>query len=224
MYLSATTAIGCASEKALLLLIEAYISFLPSDKERDSFVKRTNGKQIKTQFEEFWKSFGGHKGEFDKELTDGIDIVVGGIFELLRQRLKMYKKCLFFCLKNSNKNFSYDFYSKYKGVLNKFIGDAVLVIFGDPIYDKDHALNAVKCAKDEYFIADLMGLTIQNEDGEDIGVLREVMETGANDVYIIDLNDGRELLLPAIKQCVLEVDVEAGFMKIHIMEGLLDEA
>ena len=36
--------------------------------------------------------------------------------------------------------------SKYKGVLNKFIGDAVLVIFGDPIYDKDHALNAVKCA------------------------------------------------------------------------------
>ncbi len=85
LYLSATTAIGCASEKALLLLIEAYISFLPSDKERDSFVKRTNGKQIKTQFEEFWKSFGGHKGEFDKELTDGIDIVVGGIFELLRQ-------------------------------------------------------------------------------------------------------------------------------------------
>lgn len=36
--------------------------------------------------------------------------------------------------------------SKYKGVLNKFIGDAVLVIFGDPIYDKDHALNAVRCA------------------------------------------------------------------------------
>ncbi|MBR6775099.1 MAG: hypothetical protein IKM23_05230 [Bacteroidales bacterium] len=85
LYLSATTAIGCASEKALLLLIEAYISFLPSDKERDSFVKRTNGRQIKTQFEEFWKSFGGHKGELDKELTDGIDIVVGSVFELLRQ-------------------------------------------------------------------------------------------------------------------------------------------
>lgn len=85
LYLSATTAIGCASEKALLLLIEAYILFLPPGKERDSFVKRTNGRHIKTQFEEFWKSFGGHKGELDKELTDGIDIVVGGIFELLRQ-------------------------------------------------------------------------------------------------------------------------------------------
>lgn len=84
--------------------------------------------------------------------------------------------------------------------------------------------NAVRLAKDEYFIADLMGLTVKNEDGEDIGVIHDVMETGANDVYVIDLNDGRELLLPAIKQCVLEVDVEAGFMKIHILEGLLDEA
>ena len=82
--------------------------------------------------------------------------------------------------------------------------------------------NAVRLSKDEYFIADLMGLRVQNEEGEDIGVLREVMETGANDVYVIDLNDGRELLLPAIKQCVLNVDVEAGFIQIHILDGLLD--
>ena len=82
--------------------------------------------------------------------------------------------------------------------------------------------NAVRLSRDEYFIADLMGLKVQNEDGEDIGILREVMETGANDVYIIDLKDGRELLLPAIKQCVLQVDIEAGFMRIHILDGLLD--
>lgn len=84
--------------------------------------------------------------------------------------------------------------------------------------------NAVRLNRDEYFVADLMGLTVKDEDGTDIGVLREVMETGANDVYVIDLKDGRELLLPAIKQCVLEVDVEAGFIRIHILEGLLDEA
>ena len=54
-------------------------------------------------------------------------------------------------------------------------------------------------------------------------MLREVMETGANDVYVIDLKDGRELLLPAIRQCVLEVDVAAGYIRIHILEGLLDE-
>lgn len=82
--------------------------------------------------------------------------------------------------------------------------------------------NAVRLKRDEYFIADLIGLTIQNEDGEDIGVLKDVMETGANDVYVITMNDGRELLLPAIKQCVLNVDIEAGFMQIHILEGLLE--
>ena len=82
--------------------------------------------------------------------------------------------------------------------------------------------NAVKLKKDEYFIADLMGLCVKDEDGQEIGVLKEVLETGANDVNIISLNDGRELLLPAIKQCVLEVDVEAGFIRIHILDGLLD--
>lgn len=83
--------------------------------------------------------------------------------------------------------------------------------------------NAVRLGRDEYFIADLEGLQVRDEDGEPIGVLKSVMETGANDVYVIELSDGRELLLPAIKQCVLEVDVEAGFVRIHILKGLLDE-
>ncbi len=83
--------------------------------------------------------------------------------------------------------------------------------------------NAVRLGKDEYFIADLMGLKVYDEADAEIGVLREVLETGANDVYVIDLNDGRELLLPAIKECVLHVDVEAGKMQIHILDGLLDE-
>lgn len=81
--------------------------------------------------------------------------------------------------------------------------------------------NAVKLEKDEYFVADLIGLEVRDEDGGRIGVLKNVLETGANDVYEIDLDDGRPLLLPAIRQCVLEVDVEAGFMRIHILEGLM---
>ena len=84
--------------------------------------------------------------------------------------------------------------------------------------------NAVRLGQDEYFIADLEGLQVRDEDGTPIGVLKSVMETGANDVYVIELTDGRELLLPAIKQCVLEVDVESGFIRIHILEGLLDES
>lgn len=85
LYLSATTAIGCASEKALLLLIEAYIGFLPSQKEREAFFNRTKGKFIKKQFEEFQKSLNGQRERIDKELLDGIDVVISGVFELLRQ-------------------------------------------------------------------------------------------------------------------------------------------
>ena len=82
--------------------------------------------------------------------------------------------------------------------------------------------NAVRLRKDEYFIADLQGLTVVDEEDKEIGVLRDVMETGANDVYIIDMTDGREVLVPAIKECILQVDVEAGKMQIHLMDGLLD--
>lgn len=82
--------------------------------------------------------------------------------------------------------------------------------------------NAVRLKKDEYFIADLLGIKVLDEDGSELGVLQDVIETGANDVYQIKMTDGRELLLPAIRQCVLEVDVEAGFMKVHVLDGLLD--
>lgn len=82
--------------------------------------------------------------------------------------------------------------------------------------------NAVRLSKDEYFIADLIGLKVLDEQEQEIGVMEDVMETGANDVYVIRMNDGRELLLPAIKQCVLQVDVESGYVKVHIMDGLLD--
>ncbi|MBR6627844.1 MAG: ribosome maturation factor RimM [Lachnospiraceae bacterium] len=82
--------------------------------------------------------------------------------------------------------------------------------------------NAVRLSRDEYFIADLMGLKVLDEQDGEIGTLEDVLETGANDVYVIRMTDGRELLLPAIKQCVLQVDVEAGFVKVHVLEGLLD--
>ena len=88
--------------------------------------------------------------------------------------------------------------------------------------------DAVRLGRDEYFIADLIGLSVLNEDGTEIGVLKDVLETGANDVYVIELNDKmggvhpKELLLPAIKQCVLEVNAASGFIRIHILEGLLE--
>ena len=84
--------------------------------------------------------------------------------------------------------------------------------------DREHA---VKLKKDEYFIADMIGLSVYTEDGEKFGTMKEVLETGANDVYIIDSLKYGEVLVPAIKQCILEVDIEHGKMVIHLMEGLV---
>lgn len=82
--------------------------------------------------------------------------------------------------------------------------------------------NAVRLQRDEYFIADLIGLKVQDEDGTELGMVKDVIETGANDVYEVEMADGRSLLLPAIKQCILNVDVENGMMQVHVLEGLLD--
>lgn len=82
--------------------------------------------------------------------------------------------------------------------------------------------NAVRLQRDEYFIADLIGLKVQDEDGKELGTVKDVIETGANDVYEVEMADGKSLLLPAIKQCILNVDVENGTMQVYVLEGLLD--
>lgn len=82
---------------------------------------------------------------------------------------------------------------------------------------------AVKLQKDEYFIADLIGISVLDQDDRDkkLGTIEDVLSTGANDVYVIRMEDGGELLLPAIKQCVLEVNIEEGYIKAHLLDGLL---
>ena len=59
------------------------------------------------------------------------------------------------------------------------------------------------------------------EDSSFFGILKDVMETGANDVYVIETEDGKEVLVPAIHDCILKVDVENRRMEIHLLEGLL---
>ena len=94
--------------------------------------------------------------------------------------------------------------------------------------------HAVKCEKDEYFIADLIDMEAWTEEGELLGIITDVMQTGANDVYVVQVseespyalkvgNKRKELLLPAIKECVRNVDMEARKIKVHLMPGLLGE-
>ncbi len=82
--------------------------------------------------------------------------------------------------------------------------------------------NAVKLKKDEYFIADLIDMRVVNEEDQELGTLVDVIETGANDVYVVKDDSGRELLIPAIKECILSVDPGAGIMKVHLLPGLTD--
>ena len=80
--------------------------------------------------------------------------------------------------------------------------------------------NAVKLRKNEYFIADLIGLKVTSDEGEELGEIEDVLQTGANDVYIVKSESGEEILFPAIKECIKEVDIEAGTMLVHVLPGL----
>ena len=82
--------------------------------------------------------------------------------------------------------------------------------------------NAVELDEDEYFVADLIGLTAKSDEGEELGTLTDVLTTGANDVYVIKGADGEELLIPAIHDCVQEVNVEEGYVILHLLPGLRD--
>lgn len=82
--------------------------------------------------------------------------------------------------------------------------------------------DAIALPEGRYFIADLIGLRVINEQDEEIGILQDVLETGANDVYVAVRPDGRELLLPVIDECVLETDPDAGYVRVHVMPGLED--
>ena len=83
--------------------------------------------------------------------------------------------------------------------------------------------NATPLDEGEYYIADLIDMDVVNEEGEELGVLYDVMQTGANDVFVVKLKDTeKELLLPNIPSCVLNVDIEGRKITVHVLDGLMD--
>ena len=81
---------------------------------------------------------------------------------------------------------------------------------------------AVKLEEGEYFIADLIGLAVKAEDGQSLGRLKDVLKTGANDVYVVEMDSGKELLIPVIPDCIIKVDLDSGEVIVHLLDGLLD--
>lgn len=80
---------------------------------------------------------------------------------------------------------------------------------------------AIPLGEDEYYNRDLYGLKVVTEEGEELGEITEIFPTGSNDVYVVKKDGkGKELLLPAIKDCIKNVDLENGIMTVKLLEGL----
>jgi 16S rRNA processing protein RimM len=73
----------------------------------------------------------------------------------------------------------------------------------------------------EYYLHQLLGLNVVTEDGEALGVLADVLETGANPVYLVRAPEGKEILLPGIPDVILKIDIPRGMMTVRLMEGLV---
>ena len=80
--------------------------------------------------------------------------------------------------------------------------------------------DATPLGVDEYYHKDLLDMAVVTTDGEDLGVLTDILVTGANDVYVVSKNDSKDLLIPAIKQCIMNVDKDARVITVALLEGL----
>ena len=80
---------------------------------------------------------------------------------------------------------------------------------------------ALPCEENEYYIKDLYDMSVITEDNTELGIITDILFTGANDVYVISPKEGRDILIPAIKDCILNVDIENKVMTVRIPEGLI---
>ncbi len=106
---------------------------------------------------------------------------------------------------------------KFKGINN--INDIEKYKGKDLLVTRE---NAVPLEENEYFIYDIMDAQVVDEEGKEIGTLVEVLATGANDVYVVKTPQGKEILMPVIDECILDIDFDNKVVTAHIMPGLLD--
>ena len=89
------------------------------------------------------------------------------------------------------------------------------------LYLKIDRKNAKKLPKDTYFIADLLGLEVYSDKEEFLGKVDDIFRTGANDVYVVKDEKGKQLLLPGIPEVIKEIDLEKEKIIVHILKGLV---
>lgn len=82
--------------------------------------------------------------------------------------------------------------------------------------------NAIELDEGEYFISDILNSDVYTDEGAHLGVLTEVLSSSANDVYVVKTKDNKEVLLPCIDECILDIDIENKKITVHLMKGLYD--
>lgn len=97
--------------------------------------------------------------------------------------------------------------------------DSLAGVRNQPLFVE--AANLPELGVGEYYHHQLMGMQVSDEEGQDLGQLVDILETGANDVYVVRSPEGKEILLPAIKDVILDIDVTARQMRVHVLPGLL---
>lgn len=75
---------------------------------------------------------------------------------------------------------------------------------------------------DTFYIRDLIGLQAVDDSGR-IGIVKDVLQPSAQDVYVIKTDSGRDILVPAVKEFVKEVNLEEGFIRLSLIEGMIEE-
>jgi 16S rRNA processing protein RimM len=75
----------------------------------------------------------------------------------------------------------------------------------------------------EYYHHQLIGLPVLTDEGQVLGVLSEILENAANDVYVVRPKQGADILLPAIDSVILDIDLQQGEMRVHLLPGLLPD-
>ena len=83
------------------------------------------------------------------------------------------------------------------------------------------AANRPSLPEGEYYHHELIGLNVITDEGHELGVLADIIETGANDVYVVRDADGKDVLLPAIPSVILDVKVADRQMRVHLLDGLI---
>lgn len=89
------------------------------------------------------------------------------------------------------------------------------------MYLKIKREDAVQLPKNSYFIADLLGLQVYDENNILLGYLEDIFPTGSNDVYVVKTQDGKQILLPAIKSVIKNIDLQTKKITVKLIEGLV---